>query len=103
MNVYRILVAAGILVAVGLVAASEAEAGRGWRKARWSNGRSHTRTITTRRAASTSTGQAWSNSLRPSTGPVTYSGVSRAEQDYWRRRDAWYDHAYNGWRPEDFR
>lgn len=80
-----------LIVAGTFLAAAAADAGWRWRRARWSSPRT------------TNTYQAWQRSRRPSTGPVSYSGVSRAEQDYWRRRDAWYNHAYNGWKPETFR
>ncbi|MEM6799699.1 MAG: hypothetical protein AAF589_09310 [Planctomycetota bacterium] len=87
----RLLAAsAAVLFATSLFAVSSADAGWRWRRARWSAPRT------------TNTYQAWQRARRPSTR-ITYSGVSRAEQDFWRQRDAWYDHAFNGWRPEDFR
>lgn len=104
------LAVAAMLLAVSLLAVNEAEARRGWRRARWSTPRTtfSTRATPTYRSSTTqyrspSSSTVWRANRYDSRGPVTYSGVSRAEQDYWNRRDAWYDHAYGGWRPEDFR
>lgn len=113
MKAFRWLTVGAVLVGATFLAASDAEARRGWRQSRWANsGRTvyspsrYARPAYARSygvaPAYSSTDQAWRNARRPSTGPVTYSGVSRAEQDFWRRRDAWYDDAYNGWRPEFF-
>ncbi|QDT68183.1 hypothetical protein MalM25_11000 [Planctomycetes bacterium MalM25] len=106
MKATYILAAAAMLLAVSLLAVSEAEARRGWRRARWStptyrSSGVYRSSTTTYRSPSSPT--VWRANRYDSRGPVTYSGVSRAEQDYWNRRDAWYDHAYGGWRPEDFR
>ncbi|MEM9186655.1 MAG: hypothetical protein AAGB00_09195 [Planctomycetota bacterium] len=87
----HLFVAAAAATMVWLATAPDADAARRWRRFR-----------TVRAATPTNTYAAWQRSRRPSR-VITYSGVSRAEQDYWRRRDAWYDHAFNGWRPEDFR
>lgn len=100
MSLLGLLTVATVLVGGTLLAASEAEARRGWRRTRWINQPAYARSYRPARADS-STDRAWRNARRPSTGPVT-SGVSHAEQDFWRRRDAWYDDAYNGWRPEFF-
>ncbi len=83
------LVATGLFV-VSLLIPATADAGWRWRRARWVSPR-------------TNTLHTWQRTRRVSTGRVTYSGVSRAEQDFWRQRDAWYNHAFNGWKPEDFR
>ena len=91
MNASRLAIAAIALFAASLLAASEADARWGWRNSRWSAPRT------------TNTYQSWQRARRPSTGRITYSGVSRAEQDYWRRRQAWSDHAYNGWRFDELR
>lgn len=97
MNARYLLTAAAAILAVTLVSTPDAEARRSWRQSRRATVRY------ARPATTSSTYQAWQRARRPSTGPVTYSGVSRAEQDYWRRQDAWYEHAYGGWRPGDFR
>lgn len=83
------LVAAAAVLIVSLTLVPEAEARRGWRKARWSSGRT------------TSTYQSWGSTRRSSYW--SGSSINRAEQNYWRRRDAWYNEAYNGFKPEDFR
>lgn len=110
MNASRLLTVAAVLLGATFLTASDAEARRGWRRTRWATNRtvstpsSYARPAYARGSGTAySTDQAWRNARRPSTGPVTYSGVSRAEQDFWRRRDAWYDDAYSGWRPEYFR
>lgn len=94
----RYLLTAATLLAVTLVATPDAEARRGWRQSRWNTNRTY-RSNRGNNAAY----QAWQQARRPSTGPITYSGISRAEQDYWRRQEAWYDYAWGGWRPGDFR
>ncbi|TWT77907.1 hypothetical protein Pla123a_17060 [Posidoniimonas polymericola] len=35
--------------------------------------------------------------------PAGYSGISAGEYQYFKRRDDWYNKAYNGFRPSDFR
>lgn len=86
------LIAFAVGFAVSLAVADTADAAWRWRRARAA------------RAAPTNTYQAYQRSNRTSTNSLRYySGVSRAEYDYWRRRDAWSNHAYNGFRPEDFR
>lgn len=84
----RLMLFGSVVALVWLTAAPEADAARRWRRYR---------------APQTNTYNAWQRARRATRAPVTYSGVSRAEQDFWRRREAWYDHAYNGWRPEWFR
>lgn len=91
----RLLLTASFAVAMTwLATVPEADAARRWRR---------TRTTSNNYYSQPNTLRAWQQARRPSRGPISYSGVSRAEQDFWRRRDAWYDHAFNGFRPEDFR
>lgn len=92
-----VLLASAVLFSGAFFVAQDADAGGFWRKQRWNN-----RATSTSYRSTTDTLGAYQRSLR-SSNRVTYSGVSRAEQDYWRHVDAWYDHAYNGWRPQDFR
>lgn len=35
--------------------------------------------------------------------PAGYSGISASEYQFYKRRDDWYNKAYNGFRPSDFR
>ncbi|CAL1151169.1 unnamed protein product [Cladocopium goreaui] len=78
----------------------DGKARRGWRQSRWSTQRwtrsynAPSRTVYAR----SSTDPVWPSSVRRSYNPITYSGISRAEQNAQRRRDAWYEEAYNGWR-----
>lgn len=86
----RLLIAACMLAGAWMASVPEDADARGWRRFR--------------QARTYSTTRNWQRSLRPSNNSLRYySGVSRAEYDYWRRRDAWYDHAYNGFDPLDFR
>ncbi len=106
MKFRRLLTVAAVLFAATLLAAPDAEARRGWRKTRWTTARPvpiRSYQPRTQAQSRTQADLAWRKARRPSTGPVTYSGISRAEQDAWRRREAWYNEAYNGFRPGDFR
>ncbi|MEM1305434.1 MAG: hypothetical protein AAGG46_11090 [Planctomycetota bacterium] len=85
---FRTALAAVVMLGGTLVVAPDADAAGRWWRAR------STRTAT-------NTYSNFKRSLEPSRR-VVYSGISRGEQDRQRRRDAWYDHAFNGWRPEDF-
>lgn len=99
MKTTGLLAVAGAMFAATLLTSVEAEA-RGWRRARWSAPQTRYVARPVQSGSSNfyrpTAGTVW----RSRSGAVTYSGVSRAEQDQQRRRDAWYEHAYNGWRPE---
>lgn len=86
MKTRRYFAAAAVVFTACLLATPEAEARRGWRRAR-------TSTFSSARSSAT---------RRYDYGRIAYSGVSRAEHDLQRRRDAWFEDAYNGWRPADF-
>lgn len=91
MTARKIVLTAAAAACVCLFSAESAEAGWGWRR------RAAVRPVVVTRPVVVA---------RPVVVvgvPAGYSGISAGE--YWRfqRRDAWYNHAYNGFRPSDFR
>lgn len=94
MSIQRILLAAAAVSFALPIIAEDADAAWRWRRRSTSTITSSTKSATNKGIFSTSS----------SNSNFKYSsGISRGEYDRHRRLDTWYNEAYNGFRPSDFR